>query len=167
LFQERLFDPDAEACIGFIQEVISSIRNLRAEKNIPPSKGGSVLIQVEDSNKEKWLTKMEGAVKVLSRTKTLTLEKGGKKPKSAAAAVTAGVNIFLDLEGLIDRAVEKKKIEKEIEKAKSFQASVKKKLSNEKFMHNAPEAVVAREKAKLMTAQERIEKLKENLKLFE
>ena len=80
---------------------------------------------------------------------------------------TGGTAVFLDLEGLVDKAAEAVKIRKDIAQAEGFASSIEKKLSNEKFVANAPAEVIAKERAKLMDSRDKIEKLKENLKRFE
>ena len=68
------------------------------------------------------------------------------------------------MEGKIDVAAERQKIQEELQYAKGFLASVDKKLSNERFVNNAPEAVVAMEQKKAADAQQKIAILEESLK---
>jgi valyl-tRNA synthetase len=160
-------DEALENGMAFIQSVIAAVRNLRAEKNIPPSKKGEVQIHCDDSEKGKWLSSMDAAVKALSRTDVLEVGPTRNKPAAAASAVVEGVSVYLNLEGLIDSDAEITRIKKEIEKAQGFLTSIQKKLSNERFVQNAPAAVVEKEKEKIRTTEEKIGKLKENLAVFE
>jgi valyl-tRNA synthetase len=160
-------DPKTEACADFVREVVSSIRNLRAGQNIPPSKKGSVVIHAEDAQKREWLNTMDSAVRTLSRTGTLHVTPSAEKPASAATAVTSGVTIYLNLEGMVDKTAEREKILRAIDKAKGFLASVEKKLGNEKFLKNAPKAVLTKEEGKRADTREKIRKLEGNLKMYE
>jgi valyl-tRNA synthetase len=161
---ESRLDENAEKRMAFIQSVVSAIRNLRAEKNIPPSKKGDVLILCENPEMRNWLQGMDTAIRQLSRTETLKVLPEGAPPGNAASAVAAGVKIFLNLEGMIDKAAEREKIGKEIEKSEGFLMSVQKKLKNEGFLKSAPPEVVEKEKTKMKDTLDKIEKLKENLK---
>ena len=160
---EAALDETVESAFAFVQEVVSVIRNLRAEKNIPPSKKGEVWIRVEEVKKHQWLTELDESIRTLSKTEKLVLVQDDKRPAAAASAVVSGITIFLNLEGLIDKEAEKQRLCKEIEKAEGFLQSVQKKLSNEKFVASAPTDVVDKERAKVRDAEDKIIKLKESL----
>jgi valyl-tRNA synthetase len=83
-----------------------------------------------------------------------------EKPKASASAVVKDVEIYVPLEGLIDLAVEKERLEKEIKRLEGALTGVKKKLSNERFVQNAPAEVVEREKQKAADWENSLEKLK-------
>jgi len=85
------------------------------------------------------------------------------KPKASASALVKGTEIFVPLEGLIDLDKERERIENEIRKTEGFLKSVEGKLSNEKFVENAPDDVVERERQKKADALSDIEKLKQTL----
>jgi len=157
---------EAEAQVQFVQEVVAAIRNLRAEKNISPAKKGTVVILCEEPRKRDWLKNLDGVIRTLSKTESLTLQSEGTVTMTAVSAVTQGVTIFLSLEGLVDKALETEKINKELEKAEAFLSSIQNKLSNENFVRNAPPAVLEKERAKLADTSEKIEKLKGTLKLL-
>ena len=80
------------------------------------------------------------------------------KPKFSASSVVPGGELYIPLEGILDPAAEIALLDKEIEKAKAFAASIERKLSNEKFVNGAPEAVVNAERTKLATQQDIIAK---------
>lgn len=164
--QSRLNDA-IEAKVAFAQEVVAAIRNLRAEKNIPPAKKGQVVTFVEDTVKRQNLLDMEQAIQTLSKTEKLDILAQGEKPATSASTVIPGAAIYLNLEGLVDKSAEREKIKKEIEKSEGFLISVQKKLNNESFIKSAPPEVVEKERVKMDTTREKIQKLKENLKLFE
>jgi valyl-tRNA synthetase len=159
-------DKNALKQVAFVQTVITAIRTLRAEKNIPPSKKGEVRVICGDKEKVKWLSDMDSSVKALSRTEKLDVVVDGEPIANSASSVAHGVTIFLSLEGLVDKAAEADKIQKEIERVTGFADSLEKKLSNEKFVSNAPQSVLEKERAKLADSREKIVKLNETLKLF-
>ena len=80
------------------------------------------------------------------------------------AVVTHNATVYLPLSELVDVAAEAERIEKEIEKAKNGLRIVEQKLSNDKFVSRAPEAVVNVEREKAAKFQELIAKLEESAK---
>jgi valyl-tRNA synthetase len=72
--------------------------------------------------------------------------------------------VFVPLEGLIDLAAERKRLEKEIERVSRLLAGINKKLNNEDFLKKAPKEVVERERAKGEELAQRLAKLEENIK---
>ena len=85
-------------------------------------------------------------------------------PATKLSAVVPGGELYIPLEGILDPAAEIARLEKEIEKAKAFAASIEKKLSNQKFVSGAPEAVVNAERTKLATQMDIISKNEAALK---
>ncbi|MFH0919448.1 MAG: valine--tRNA ligase [Fibrobacterota bacterium] len=160
-------DTESENCVGYVQEVVTAIRNLRAEKNLPPGKPAHVVVVVGDAGKRVWLASMDAQVKTLAKVSLLEVNASGEGPKASTTAVVSGTTVFLDLEGLVDKDAEAKKIRKDIEQAEGFASSIEKKLSNDKFTANAPAEVIAKERAKLSESRDKIVKLKENLQWFE
>ncbi len=78
--------------------------------------------------------------------------------------VKSGAEVSLDLVGAVDAAKEKPRLEKEIQELKKYAAGLENKLSNKEFVNNAPKEVVDKEKDKLSEAQNKLEKLEEQLK---
>jgi hypothetical protein len=80
------------------------------------------------------------------------------KPAFSASVVIPGGEVFIPLEGILDKEKEIARLKKEIEKAESFAASIEKKLSNESFVKNAPAAVIDSERQKFATQRDIVEK---------
>jgi valyl-tRNA synthetase len=78
-----------------------------------------------------------------------------------------GTEIYVPLEGLIDLEKERKRIQKEIEKMQGYLKSTEKKLANEKFVQNAPDEIVEKERQKKKDAESNLEKLRKQLVEFE
>jgi valyl-tRNA synthetase len=97
------------------------------------------------------------------KVENLTVDADLEKPKASASAVVKGCDIYIPLEGLIDLDVERQRLEKEINRLEGLLNGVSKKLSNEKFVNNAPADVVEKEKAKQHDWTEQTEKLKKIL----
>ena len=97
-----------------------------------------------------------------SRSLQLPRRRRARPPKSAAA-VAAGLEILLPLAGLMDLAEEEKRLRKEMEKLVAEIERVEKKLANPQFVDNAPEEVVAKERAKADEFRENLDKMRANL----
>jgi valyl-tRNA synthetase len=91
------------------------------------------------------------------------LEMVSEEVKDAASFRVKSTNFYVPMEGLIDVEEERKKLEEELKYTKGFLNSVMKKLSNERFVNNAPEAVIAKEKAKQADAEAKIKVLEERI----
>ncbi|NJD22089.1 MAG: valine--tRNA ligase [Melioribacter sp.] len=154
-FDNKLIDKKAEEEILFVQEVVSAIRNIRGEMNLPPSKQINVFLKTEKVTEEQ-----VRYIKSLVRINELKFDSNITKPKASASAVVKGCDIFIPLEGLIDFNVERSRIEKEIARLSSSLETVKKKLSNEGFIAKAPADVLERERTKLVDWEKALDKLK-------
>ncbi len=153
-FNEKMIDEEAEKEIEFVQNIVTAIRNIRGEMNIPPAKQINVYLKTDKITEEQ-----SNYIKSLVKIENLIIDSQIQKPKASASAVVKGCDIFVPLEGLIDINVERHRIQKEIARLTSSLESVKKKLSNESFVAKAPADVIEREKNKLNDWQKALEKL--------
>jgi valyl-tRNA synthetase len=154
LFNEKLINKNAEDEILFVQDVVTAIRNIRGEMNLPPSKLINVFLKSSAVTLEQ-----EKYIKSLVRINELTVDADMQKPKASASAVVKGCDIFIPLEGLIDLNVERARIEKEIARLLTSFENVRKKLSNEAFVAKAPADVIEKEKTKLADWEKSLVKL--------
>lgn len=145
---EELSNKEDSASMKLLAEIIRSVRNIRAEVQTPMSKKVPLYISAKDSET---LTVLEANAKYLERfcnPEPLVIGQGIEAPGQSMSAVVTGAQIFLPLQGLIDIDAEKARLEKELEKWSKEVKLVQGKLSNERFVSKAPEAVVAEERAK-------------------
>src|SRR3989339_431035 len=150
--------PSAEKEMEFVQDVISALRNIRGEMNIPPSKQVNAFIkssQVADYQVD--------YIKKLAKVDEIRIDKTLSKPKASASAVVKETEIYVPLEGLIDLDVERSRLQKEITRLEGAMVGIDKKLSNEKFVNNAAPEVVENERAKKKDWETNLIKLKEIL----
>jgi valyl-tRNA synthetase len=150
-----LIDDISESNVEFIQGIITAIRNIRGEMNIPPSKPITVLLKTDRINDEQ-----VKYIKSIVKIDELKVDSKMQKPKASASAVIKGCDIFIPLEGLIDLNVERSRIEKEITRISGSLEGVRKKLSNEGFVAKAPSDVIERERTKMNDWEKSLEKLK-------
>ena len=139
------------------REVISSVRNIRNQKNLP-QKEQLTLKVVEDENYP-----AEFAPVIMKLANLTAIEPTTEKDPTAAAFIVKTTQYFVPLAGMIDTEAEVKKLEEELKYFEGFLRSVMAKLSNERFVQNAPEKVVANERAKQADAEAKIAAIKEQL----
>jgi valyl-tRNA synthetase len=158
---EQFSDPDAEAEIGWLVELISSIRSVRAEMNIPPVTlfplvlvGASADIK---SRAERW----SDVMKRLARLGEISF--ADRAPDGSVQLLVRGEVAAIPLKGVIDLAAEKVRLDKELAKADADIQRVDAKLGNEKFVANAPEEVIDEQREKRDEAEARKAKILEAL----
>ncbi len=141
-----------------IFEVISGVRNIRNSKQIPPKQ--SLVLNIKTNNQALY-TQFEAIIIKLANIESITFVT--EKTEGSVSYVVKSDEFFVPLSGLIDADAEREKLVKELEYTKGFLISVEKKLSNEKFVANAKENVIAAERQKLADAKARIETLEKSL----
>lgn len=146
-----------------IQSMISSIRNIRAEFNVGSKAEIDLMIKAKNTDTAKALRENEWIFRKLQNIGTFEAATDSYKPSASASAVVEGSELFIPLEGLIDLDKERKRIENEIERLEGFLKSVHKKLENNRFVENAPDDVVQRERDKKEDTETSLRKLKEIL----
>jgi len=102
-------------------------------------------------------------MKTLARMDGENLGAGAGAPKGAAVQLAGKVQVFLPLEGLLDKGAERLRLDKEQGRLQGLLAAQKAKLSNEAFVSKAPPAVVALERAKVTEMESSLAKLKKSL----
>ncbi|MFZ1683415.1 MAG: valine--tRNA ligase [Candidatus Zixiibacteriota bacterium] len=156
-------DEQLEESLKLIQEVVTAVRSIRSELNVPPGKKSDLHVRVNDATQQKLLEHHIEYFRSLARVEKLVCGTDVKKPPLSASAVIAGAEIFVPLSGLIDLDMEKTRLQKNLDELKVQHEKVSKKLANSDFLANAPKDVIDREKAKKEDYQERISKLNKNL----
>jgi valyl-tRNA synthetase len=159
---EKWIDERITQNMKFIQDLITSIRAIRAEMNVPHSKYCDAIISIEDENKQELLNDFLPYLKRLAKVENVKVGSKLKRPKFSASAVVHGTEIFIPLEGLIDFEVERKRLEKEIQRYESMLADVERKLNDENFISRAPKEIVEKERQKYENFKLTIEKLRQN-----
>jgi valyl-tRNA synthetase len=158
-----LVDSELERTMDLVQEVVTSVRNIRSEMNIPPAKKLTAYLKVEKKETQKLLDENREHILTLGRIEKLELGLKTKKPSLSASAVAKDFEVYIPLEGLIDVEQERVKLENEITRLKELLVGVDRKLANEDFLKKAPPSIVQKEKAKKEDYQKLIEKLEKNL----
>lgn len=132
-----------------LMDIIRSVRNIRAEVNTPMSKKVPLFISAKDAATAAVLKDNQAYLEKFCNPDTLTIGEGLEAPGQSMTAVVTGAQVFLPLVGLINLEEEIARLEKELEKWAKEVKLVTGKLSNEKFVSKAPEALVNAEREKL------------------
>ncbi len=164
-YKEDLNFKAEEALMESVMQAISSIRNRRAEMNVPPSKKAALYIL---SPKAELFA--EGADYIQRLAYADKVELLSAEPENLDGMVTcttADAKLYIPLGQLVDVAKELARINKELEAAKKFLKSLEAKLSNEKFVARAPEAVVNAEREKAAKQRDLIAQLEQSLEAMQ
>lgn len=159
-YKDELNDTEAEHDMDLVIEAIKSLRNLRAEMNVPPSRKAKVIAYSNEDGKKAFEGGKPYFEKLASASEVEFIETKEGLPSNVVSLVVKGGELFMPLLDLVDREKELDRLAKEKDKLLKEIDRVQKKLSNENFTKKAPEAVVNEEKAKG-------EKYKEMLKAVE
>ncbi|WP_288056294.1 valine--tRNA ligase [Xylanibacter rodentium] len=144
------------ADIECVKQIVSGVRTVRNQKNIAPKE--ALTLQAVGTNKYEAYGCVIRKMANLATIDTVT------DKDAAAAAFMVGTDEFaVPLGDMIDIEAETAKLEAQLKHLEGFLAGIRKKLSNEKFVANAPEAVVAMERKKQSDSEEKIAAIKESL----
>ena len=163
---QTLISSEVDTAMTYIQEVITALRNIRAEAGVAPSKEVSALIKTASESELSILLDNKAFLMKLAKLSSLEFGKELQKPDLSGFRVVGQSEIIVPLLGLLDIEAESKKILDQIAKLEQGLANTNAKLSNETFVSKAPAAVIEREKANLADYQQKIEKLQANLALL-
>jgi valyl-tRNA synthetase len=155
-------DPAADEMEQVI-EIITALRNIRGEMNVPPGEQITALLRTKDLEIEKRLQRNRSFIQNLAKVNEIRMGEKIEKTDYNAFAVVRDVEIFVPM----DRSrmeEEARRLQKEILKIGKEIAFVNRKLSNEQFLSKAPKDVVNQEKEKAMQYQSIQNKLEESLK---
>ncbi|ANK85460.1 MULTISPECIES: valine--tRNA ligase [Rhizobium] len=144
--------------INWLIDLVSGIRSVRAEMNVPPSATAPLVVVKANNLTRERLFRHDAAIKRLARVEAISLSDDA--PKGAAQIVVAEATVCLPLGNLIDLAAEKARLEKAIAKMDGEIARINGKLSNEKFVANANPEVVEAERERLDELKGQIASLK-------
>lgn len=160
-------DREAEEILGIVMDAITGVRNVRGEMNINPAVKLDLLVRTEDSEKERVVSQYSQYIKNLARVDAIRSGKNLEKPAVAATSLQGGMELIVPLDGAMDFAEEKKRLEKELKKIEKDSIVLDKKLSNQDFVKKAPPEVIEKDRQRQMALSEKAAKLKDHLRTIE
>ena len=166
-YDEVLNNEKAEKDMTFIMEAIRSLRNLRAEMNVPPSRKSKVMAYASEEAKDAFINGGAYLEKLASASEVTFLDNKDNLDNNLVSVVVKGGELFLPLLDLVDREKELERLNKEKTKLEGEILRVEKKLSNERFVSKAPEAVVNEERAKGVKYKEMLEAVLERIEALQ
>ena len=160
-YREDLAFKAEGAAMESVMEAIRAIRARRTEMNVPPSKKAALFIL---TSKPQVYEEGEGFIQRLAYADTVTmLDAEPENLDGMVTITTADAKLYIPMGQLVDVAKEIARITKELEAAQKFLKSLEGKLSNEKFVSRAPEAVVNAEREKAAKQRDLIAQLEQSL----
>ncbi len=161
---QGLDDAAARLEMDWVVEVITAVRSVRSEMNIPPGvKMPMILRGLSDENRAR-LDVHSTLIETLARLESISLD--GEAPKASGQVVIGEATAILPLEGIIDVEAEKQRLAKEIKKQQGEAKKLSGKLSNEGFLAKAPPEVVEEQRERMLEAEATVEKLSAALALL-
>ncbi len=158
-YDESAVDNKASEDLEWVKQFIVAIRNIRGEMDISPSKPLPVLLTNVNQDDQRRLDENEQFLSALAKLESITVLSKDDEIPASASAVIGDLTVLIPMAGLIDKDAELARLTKAIEKLTSDSQKVRGKLSNENFVAKAPEAVIAKEKAKLAEAESTLAKM--------
>jgi len=160
-YNAELSFPEDEKRMQIVMDAIRSIRNLRTQMNVVPSKKAKVIIVTE--NKALFEGTEVFFEKLASASETLIQSDKTGIGDNAVNAVVEGAEVFIPLDELVDKEKELERLTAEKQKLEAEIKRVEGKLSNESFVAKAPQKVVDEERAKGEKYKAMLEKVLESL----
>lgn len=154
-------DDNVLADIEWVKKFIVGIRNIRGEMDISPNKPLNALLKNVSDEDARRLDAAKAFLDKLSKLETVTILKDGEQAPASATALVGEMEILIPMAGLIDKDAELARITKAMEKIEKDVSRTRGKLSNEKFVSNAPDEVIEKERGKLDEGEKALAKLKE------
>lgn len=146
---EAKLDTEAEANIEWLKGVITGIRNIRGEMGISPGKDLDVLFNNGSEADKALLEANQAFLSKLAALGSITWLNPGDEAPMSAVQLVGDMQVLVPMAGLIDKDAELARLKKEMDKLQKEAGRLEGKLNNDKFVANAPEAVVAKEREKL------------------
>jgi len=144
---------EESANVEWLQAVIAALRRLRSELNVAPAKTIRLLLAGGSDQDREQFARFAGAIAFLAKTDEQTWLPASTSPPPSAAAVVGTLSLFVPLAGLVDLDAERIRLDKEIKRITGEIGKCQGKLASETFVANAPAAVVAQERQRLLDWQ--------------
>jgi valyl-tRNA synthetase len=160
-------NPQLEREFGLVTQVITSLRNLRAEAGLKPHQTIAALLVTEDPEEQRILTAAQAYIRELAKVESLEIAGSlATEPRQVAAAVVGTVQVLVPLAGLVDVEALRAKLQKDLAKLEKEAQGIRTRLENPNFLSRANSDVVqasrkqlAELEAQMQLLQARLEKL--------
>ncbi len=166
-YEENNLDLDAEKTFSTVINVVTSVRNIRGEMNLNPGLNLDLFIRTKHDYETLILKNNTNYINDLARVSLVESGLTVEKPRVSASSVCDEMDVFISLEGKINFTEEKKRIEKELKKIEKDIIVLDKKLSNKKFIDNAPPEVIEKDSQRKKLLSEKQARLRIHLETID
>ncbi|WP_447746695.1 valine--tRNA ligase [Pseudomonas nicosulfuronedens] len=156
---EAKIDDAAEGDIEWVKALMLGIRQIRGEMNISMAKRIDLVLNNASPEDHRRLVDNEPLLMKLAKLETIRVLDEGEEPPMSATALVGDLQVLVPMAGLIDKAAEMARLDKEIQRLEGEVKRVGGKLSNEGFVAKAPPEVIEKERAKLAEAEQAVTNL--------
>jgi valyl-tRNA synthetase len=143
-------DGAAEADVEWLKAMVTTLRRVRSELNVPPAKLVTLLLQGGDAGERARVERFGSQLRFLNRLERIDFLADTDDAPPAAAAVVGELKLLVPLEGLVDLSAERARLDKELKRVDGEIAKCRNKLASDTFVQNAPAAVVEQERQRLV-----------------
>jgi valyl-tRNA synthetase len=140
-------DAEAERQMGVLIQAVTAVRNIRGEMRISPAPTLKVIVKAAAAD-EPLLREHAMLLEALARAR-VTIDPRAARPPASALGLVGASELYVELEGLVDLAAERQRLEKEIKRAADAMAFTRAKLARPDFTERAPAEIVEKEREKL------------------
>ncbi|MDX1562095.1 MAG: valine--tRNA ligase, partial [Gammaproteobacteria bacterium] len=156
-------EPDADSEIEWLKGFIVGVRQIRGEMNISPSRPLKVQLEGYSATDRERVARHQRAIDRLARVERIDWSADGADGKGAATALLGDMKILIPLAGLIDADKEIDRLQKQLAKLGKDLEQTRRKLGNERFVDNAPDEIVAKERSRETELAQRAVQLEQQL----
>jgi valyl-tRNA synthetase len=156
-------DAAAEAEMEWVQGFILGLRRIRGEMDIAPGRRLPVLLQGAGDEDRRLLERHGRLVREVGRIESVDFLEDGAEAPPSATALLGDMRIFVPMAGLIDVAAERQRLGKQAKKVEAELARAEAKLGNPRFVDNAPEEIVTKERQRAADFRRQLEQIREQL----
>ncbi|MBU1417310.1 MAG: valine--tRNA ligase [Proteobacteria bacterium] len=160
-------DAEAEGQMELLMGIITGIRNIRAEADVHPSAKIDAFVLCDDAVKAQLIRSFTAAISAMTRLESLSVEAEGAKPSDAATYIFQDIEMYVPLKGLVDVNKEREKLGRERKKIEGSLKQINGKLTNAKFLANAPAEIVEKEQGKKAELEATLAKIAESERRLE
>lgn len=149
VYDAHQVDNAALADTEWLKQAIVAVRNIRAEMNISPGKPLELLLRGASADAQRRVSENRNFLQAMARLSDITVLAQGEKGPLSVTKLVDGAELLIPMAGLVDKEAELDRLAKELAKLEAEMEKINARLSNESFVARAPEAVVAKERARM------------------
>ncbi|HEX38296.1 MAG TPA: valine--tRNA ligase [Candidatus Cloacimonetes bacterium] len=159
--------PDEAAHMQLIFKIITAIRSIRKDMNVPLGEQVEIVIKDVETARCKILQDNRHYIKVMAKVEDMYIGDDTIKPEKSTTTVVDDIEIYMPLEGLIDLEKERERLLKKLSKVEISLKKCVGKLNNQNFIENAPETIIQQERERQEQLENTIEKIKANISFLD